>query len=93
MKANFKTKKVFLFVVFIQFFVASFAQTHVDNTRQKLFDKNGKDVLVVAHRGDWRYAPENSLAAIENAIALGVDIVEIANNYISSNSNLSYLNP
>lgn len=32
---------------------------------------------VVAHRGAWHGAPENSLAAIENAIALGCDIVEL----------------
>ena len=34
-------------------------------------------VLVVSHRGDWRYAPENSLQAIQRCIDLGVDIVEI----------------
>lgn len=34
-------------------------------------------VLVMAHRGDWRNAPENSLQGIENCIALGVDIVEV----------------
>jgi Glycerophosphoryl diester phosphodiesterase len=33
--------------------------------------------MVVAHRGDWRYAPENSILAIENAIKLGVDIIEV----------------
>src|SRR5690606_18694511 len=33
--------------------------------------------IVVAHRGNWRYAPENSIAAIENAIKLGVDVVEV----------------
>lgn len=38
-------------------------------------DKSG--VIVVAHRGDWRYAPENSLAAIEHSIAVGVDVVEL----------------
>lgn len=32
---------------------------------------------VVAHRGAWHGAPENSLAAIENAICIGADIVEI----------------
>jgi glycerophosphoryl diester phosphodiesterase len=37
----------------------------------------GKEVLVAAHRGDWRNAPENSIAAIKYAIAMGVDIVEI----------------
>ncbi len=34
-------------------------------------------ILVVSHRGDWRYAPENSLMAIQRCIDLGVDIVEI----------------
>lgn len=32
---------------------------------------------VVAHRGAWHGAPENSLAAIEQAISVGADIVEI----------------
>lgn len=31
----------------------------------------------MAHRGDWRYAPENSVAAIEHSIAVGVDVVEL----------------
>ena len=34
-------------------------------------------VLVVAHRGDWRNFPENSLEAIRGAIKIGVDMVEI----------------
>jgi glycerophosphoryl diester phosphodiesterase len=34
-------------------------------------------VMVVAHRGDWRNAPENSLRAFESAAAMGVDIVEL----------------
>lgn len=34
-------------------------------------------ILVVAHRGDWRNAPENSMDAIKRALAMGVDIVEI----------------
>ncbi|NWJ23533.1 glycerophosphodiester phosphodiesterase family protein [Rhizobium sp. RM] len=32
---------------------------------------------IVAHRGAWRGAPENSLAAIERAIAVGANIVEL----------------
>ena len=35
------------------------------------------DPLVVAHRGDWSAAPQNSLAALEGAIALGCDMVEL----------------
>lgn len=34
-------------------------------------------VMVAAHRGDWRNGTENSLQAIEMAIDMGVDIVEI----------------
>ncbi|OKS86278.1 glycerophosphodiester phosphodiesterase family protein [Mucilaginibacter polytrichastri] len=34
-------------------------------------------ILVTAHRGDWRNAPENSLRAFEYAAAMGVDIVEL----------------
>lgn len=34
-------------------------------------------VLVIAHRGDWRHAPENSLQALQNCITMGVDMVEI----------------
>lgn len=34
-------------------------------------------VLVTAHRGDWRNAPENSLRAFQYAVAMGVDMVEL----------------
>lgn len=34
-------------------------------------------VLTVAHRGDWRNAPENSVDAIKRALEMGIDIVEI----------------
>ncbi len=73
---RYKTLKV-VFILFLLLRVTAFAQNHVTETRQKLYDKNGKEVLIVAHRGDWRYAPENSIAAIENAINLGVDVVEL----------------
>lgn len=34
-------------------------------------------IMVAAHRGDWRNAPENSLRAFKNAAAMGVDVVEL----------------
>lgn len=34
-------------------------------------------VMVVAHRGDWREAPENSMWAVKKAIEKGVDMAEI----------------
>lgn len=37
----------------------------------------GDNVLVVAHRSDWRAHPENSLPAMRSAIAMGVEIVEV----------------
>lgn len=36
-----------------------------------------REPLVVAHRGTWSAAPQNSLAALEGAIALGCDMVEL----------------
>ena len=33
--------------------------------------------MVAAHRGCWKNAPENSVQAIRDCIALGIDIVEI----------------
>ena len=34
-------------------------------------------VMVVAHRGYWRSAPENSMLAVRNAVGAGIDIVEL----------------
>lgn len=34
-------------------------------------------VLVASHRGDWRNYPENSLPAMNSAIKMGVDIIEL----------------
>ncbi len=45
--------------------------------REKLLNRDASGVMVVAHRGDWRNYPENSLMAIDNAIEMGVEIVEI----------------
>jgi len=51
--------------------------TRIANLQESILNSNGNDVMVIAHRGDWRYAPENSLLAINKAIEIGVDIVEI----------------
>ncbi|NHZ86029.1 MAG: glycerophosphodiester phosphodiesterase [Planctomycetia bacterium] len=44
---------------------------------EKLSPPAENSILVAAHRGYWRTAPENSLPAIKNSIDIGVDIVEI----------------
>ena len=53
------------------------AQDRAAQIYNKIIDPNNKEVAVVAHRADWRYAPENSIAAIERSIRQGVDVVEI----------------
>ena len=45
--------------------------------REKILSGDTSSVLVAAHRGDWRFAPENSIAAIEHSIGTGVDVVEL----------------
>ena len=52
-------------------------RTRAEILRDRIVNGETDQVLVVAHRGDWRYAPENSLAAIEHSIAVGVDVVEL----------------
>lgn len=51
------------------------------NNYQEILDwiENPTDdyVALVAHRGDWRNAPENSLRAVQNCIEMGIEIVEI----------------
>jgi len=49
----------------------------IDSLLQILETATDSYVMVVAHRGDWTNAPENSLQAIKNAIEIGVDILEI----------------
>lgn len=44
---------------------------------EELKDPNSTYIFVIAHRGDWRNAPENSIPAIEKATEMGVDMVEI----------------
>lgn len=57
--------------------MAAIAENRAEALRRQLFNPNDGRVMVVVHRGDWRYAPENSLAAIEHCIDMGADIVEL----------------
>ncbi len=55
-----------------------FAQeTHVNEIIAELKNPKSTKVLVVAHRGDWRNFPENSIEGIKSAIEMGVDMIEI----------------
>lgn len=53
------------------------SENRADDIRRRIELLDRSSVLVVAHRGDWRSAPENSMMGIEHAIKLGVDIIEI----------------
>lgn len=74
-------KLIYLLAGFLA--IVSCANVQVDERskaevlRNKIVNGETDQVLVVAHRGDWRYAPENSIAAIEHSIAVGVDVVEL----------------
>lgn len=52
------------------------AKDRAELLRKNLLD-NPKYITVIAHRGDWRGAPENSLQAFQNCIEMGVDMIEI----------------
>ncbi|PZR34766.1 MAG: glycerophosphodiester phosphodiesterase [Azospira oryzae] len=71
-------KSLKLSVVLLCFFITNkiVGQSKELNDLIDQFKNPGKGVLVAAHRGDWRNAPENSIRAALNCIAMGVDIVE-----------------
>lgn len=47
------------------------------NIEEFLARKANQEILVAAHRGDWKRFPENSLPAIQSCIDHFIDIVEI----------------
>lgn len=65
---------VLLLILFIQ---TVNAQNKADMLIRQLHNPKDKNVMVAAHRGDWRNEPENSLQAYKQAIEMGVDVIEI----------------
>lgn len=53
------------------------AASRAELLREKFDSGDTNYVFVIAHRADWRHHPENSIPAIEGAIAMGVDMVEL----------------
>ena len=52
-------------------------QNRMDFLLDKLNDGGKSDyVMIIAHRGDWRNAPENSLQAYQSCIDAGFDTIE-----------------
>lgn len=69
---RFLTLAVFVFVA-----LCASAQSRAERILAEIRNPKTNYVVVIAHRSDWRHYPENSLAAMEGAIAMGVDMVEI----------------
>jgi glycerophosphoryl diester phosphodiesterase len=53
------------------------APTQAEQLRSMLTEGASAGVMLMAHRGDWRHHPENSLPGILSCIELGLEIVEI----------------
>lgn len=70
-------KKYILSIAFLALPLFVSSQEPVERIYKKITDPNDMGITVVAHRADWRTAPENSLAAIESSIRQGADVVEL----------------
>lgn len=70
-------KKLIFSLLFIATATMALAENRTDKLLRELHNPKSDYVFVVAHRADWRNFPENSLEAIESAIQMGVDIVEL----------------
>ena len=70
-------KKVTIYIALTFSFIVQSQQQNINDLIKNLENPRNKEIIVVAHRGDWRHAPENSLQAIQNCILMGVDMVEI----------------
>lgn len=72
-------KYKYLLFVFVALLTACQASKPIDEILKKFHDSDSEYVMVVAHRartGSQKY-PENSIPAIQNAIDVGVDIIEL----------------
>jgi glycerophosphoryl diester phosphodiesterase len=70
-------KRFILTIALVATAFVAFAESRTDKLLRELRDPKSDYVFVIAHRADWRNFPENSLEAIESAINMGVDIVEL----------------
>lgn len=55
----------------------AWAENRAKKIMAELNNPKSTKVLVASHRGDWRNHPENSLQAMNSAIEMGVDIIEV----------------
>lgn len=70
-------KYVVSFVALLQVMVCA-KEDRIDFLVNQLRERGPHDyAMIIAHRGDWRYAPENSLRGFENCIRSGFDAIEV----------------
>ena len=70
-------KKFLLSLLCAMVAFTAMAESRTDKLLRELRNPKSDYVFVIAHRADWRNFPENSLEAIESAIKMGVDVVEL----------------
>lgn len=70
-------KKLFIISLCIAAAFTASAQNRAERILRELRNPQSGYVAVISHRGDWRNYPENSLEAINSAIEMGVDIIEM----------------
>lgn len=70
-------KKALLVLLLLSKYTFVFAQQTCSDTILKEFLYHPEHILVTAHRSAHQKYPENSLAAMHEAIAIGVDIIEL----------------
>ena len=70
-------KKLLLLTVLALTALGTFARNRAEEIIDIINGPKSDYVLVASHRGDWRNYPENSLAAMNSAIKMGVDIIEL----------------
>ena len=71
-----KKQLLTLLILFVAGATISLAQQPATKLVDVFSGKN-KSILVAAHRGDWRIAPENSLKALQSCIEQGFDMMEL----------------
>ena len=70
-------KRFIICSIFALLAATTLAQSRAERILAQIRNPKSKYVVVIAHRSDWRHYPENSIAAMEGAIKMGVDMVEI----------------
>lgn len=70
-------KRLLVMIALLQIFAFA-GDNRVDFLLNKLKERGPHDyAMIIAHRGDWRYAPENSLRGFANCIKSGFDAIEV----------------